>query len=508
MATARTIEFSFKRLNRRTTTSALAAATLWLSAACQPALRPASAPYPVAQSQSQVPLSGDSASLPPSAADSALSGLIAEPSDELLARTVTAVFGDSVIPEVSAEPSWDIDVRSYEAHNRVTHYVQLFSGTGRDRFAARLSRGTRYEPMIRSKFKAAGLPEDLVYLALIESGFDPHAYSRAAAVGMWQFMTATARSVGLRVDWWVDERRDPAKATDAAIKYLSELQRQFGSLYLAAAAYNGGPGRVSRGLTRFAEEMDGSEGDDRFFVLAEQSYLHSETKNYVPQLIAAALVAKDPRRYGVSIDTLAPYAYDSLLVSPGTSLAAVATASGATNEILRDLNPAILRGVTSPSFTMWVRIPYGTADSASMVYNAMKAEDQMGYKNVKSNGKQTLAAMAKSAGVSSAQLRSFNPSLRTAKSGRLVAGQTIRIPTKAALSFAQNVPDPAIERYGSASASGSGVHVVRSGESLSVIGKRYGVSVARLKSLNGLKSDRIRAGQKLRVRSSATSPKA
>ena len=276
-------------------------------------------------------------------------------SSEEVARTVLAVFGDAAALRVSTtfaadlEPEWDLDVRSYETHERVAHYVDLFSGSARERFEDRLSRGTRYDEMIRSKLRAGGLPEDLKYLALIESGFDPNAYSRAAAVGMWQFMSSTARDVGLRVDWWVDERRDPALSTDAAVRFLTELQKQFGgSLYLAAAAYNGGPGRVSRGLSKFADEMGEVEGEDRFFALADQNYLKAETKNYVPQLIAAALVAKMPQLYGLEIRAETTYAYDSLLMNPGTSLAAVSAASGATVSEIRDLNGALLRGTTPP----------------------------------------------------------------------------------------------------------------------------------------------------------------
>lgn len=156
-------------------------------------------------------------------------------------RRAIEVFGDSSalasgVPHDSAaadEPTWDMDVRSYETEDRVAHYVAMFSGTARDRIAARLDSGSRYEPMIRATMKAGGLPEDMYYLALVESGFDNNAYSRAAAVGMWQFMTSTARDMGMRVDWWVDERRDPVKSTAAAVRFLKGMRDQFGSLYLA-----------------------------------------------------------------------------------------------------------------------------------------------------------------------------------------------------------------------------------------------------------------------------------
>jgi membrane-bound lytic murein transglycosylase D len=152
--------------------------------------------------------------------------------------------------------------------------------------------------MIRAKMRDGGLPEDMYYLGLVESGWDPNAYSKAAAGGMWQFMTTTARDMGMRVDWWVDERRDPVRSTAGAVRFIKDLKEQFGSLYLAAAAYDGGPGRIARGLSRYADAFEGTTGDDLFFALADKNYLRAETREYVPQLIAAALVGKEPERYG------------------------------------------------------------------------------------------------------------------------------------------------------------------------------------------------------------------
>src|SRR3954468_22860500 len=238
-------------------------------------------------------------------------------------RRITDLFGDSaktsVAPsESTAAPVWDIEVHAYESTSRVERYLRMFTGPAKDHIESRLERGTRYEPMIRSRLRAGGLPEDLYYLALVESGFDPNAYSRAAAVGMWQFMTSTARDMGMRVDWWVDERRDPVRSTAAAVRFIRGLRDQFGSLYLAAAAYNGGPGRVSRGLARYADDLENTAGDDAFFVLAEKDYLRNETREYVPQLIAAALIAKDPVRYGMELRQKAPFAYDSVRVPAST----------------------------------------------------------------------------------------------------------------------------------------------------------------------------------------------
>lgn len=482
--------------------------------ACQPGLRPLTAPSATAtratgSSDAPTRSSPRDASRRPGTRDAAAATPDLAGDRDALMRTATGVFGDSTyfdgVPDgaLAEEVTWDIDVRSYETHARVEHYLRLFSGPARDGMAASITRGTRYEPMIRTKLRRAGLPEDLHYLALIESGYDPHAYSSAAAVGMWQFMTATARGVGLRVDWWVDDRRDPARATDAAIRFLSDLQGQFGSLYLAAAAYNGGPGRVARGLSRFAEAIGEAEGDDKFFALAEQDYLYSETKNYVPKLIAAALVAKEPEKYGMQVERLPAYGYDSVLVDPGTSLGAVARAGGLPLDSLIELNPAILRGVASPERAEWVRIPRGTDSLVAAGYAAMAPSERLGWQEVSPEPGETAAALARRFEITARDLEVYNPGLRRARSGALVAHQVVRVPTREALAAARPVADPGIERYASSAAS-SAVHVVRRGEALGTIARRYGTTVSRLKSLNRLRSDRIVVGQALVVRAGSS----
>lgn len=501
-----------------------------------PAPVPTSAPVstpasPNVAASGKAPARADSA-----ATDSTRRGALpATPTDEVV-RTAVAVFGDSQFVSASApraagdaagpagsspvaadsadaaeamdEPSWDLDVRSFETHERVAHYVNLFATRGRPFFSSRLSRGTRYEPMIRAKLRAGGLPEDLHYLALIESGYDPHAYSRAAAVGMWQFMSSTGRSVGLRVDWWMDERRDPARSTDAAIQFLDYLQKQYGSWYLAAAAYNGGPGRIARGLTRFAEEMEGKSSEERFFTLADQNYLRAETKNYVPQLIAAALVAKMPLKYQIRYDTLPPYAYDSVLAVPGTPLGLLVTRAGLSDTTVRLLNPAILRGITPPDASVWLRVPVGDGGRIQSILDSLQTTERIGFQTVTLQGSRTTwGELGARYGVGERQLRWFNPTVRASRGGRLVAGQTVRIPDSLTLRFAMAVPDPAIERYGGGNPgtlSRRGVHVVKRGESLASIARRYGLTERQLRSINGLRSSRVMAGQSLQIRSSRT----
>ncbi len=418
-------------------------------------------------------------------------------SDDTTSVGPVAVIATKGLPEES-EVSWDIDVASYVTHDRVEYYVDRFTGEARDRVVAWLDRGLRYEPMIRSTFHAAGIPEDMYYLGLVESGYDPHAYSRAAAVGIWQFMTSTAKGMGLRVDWWIDERRDPVKSTVAAARFLSGLREQFGSLYLAAAAYNGGPARVSRGLTRYAGALEDTDGDDRFFVLADRRALRSETSNYVPQLIAAALIGKNPAHYGITLDSVAPFAYDSVWVPPATPLAVVARATATGLQAIRDLNPQILRGMTPPGDSAVVRVPVGSAAVFESGFAQISDSERVAVHRVTAKKGATVTGEAKKAGITVTQLRWYNPKLPSTRSGRLSAGQTVLVPEADVVAAAFDVPDPAVARYGSTSA--GGIHIVRHGESLSGIAVANHTTVATLMRLNGLHKSLIYPGQAIAVR--------
>ncbi len=495
------------------TLSTIAAALLAAACAHPTSTRPTSTPAPVTTSASapaaapavsQVPVavSVTPAQQPAARAES----VQVLPAD--IAKRALEVFGDSTAPHTAvdseiAAPSWDIDVRSYESSDRVEHYVRMFTGSAKDRIAARLELGTRFEPMIRARMRDGGIPEDMYYLALVESGFDPNAYSRAAAVGMWQFMTSTARDMGMRVDWWVDERRDPIRSTTAAVRFLKGLREQFGSLYLAAAAYNGGPGRIARGLTRYADDLEGTTGDDLFFALAEKDYLRNETREYVPQLIAAALIAKDPDRYGMKIGRLAPYAYDSVRVGPSTPLAAVAHAASEKLSSVQELNPHILRGITPPKDSFFVRVPVGSADSFADAFACLPRSERIGFHTVESKKGESFASLAKREGLTGRQLAQFNPKAKTLKSGNLAPGQAILVPTALVAAAATSAPDPSIERYGSSR--GSTMHVVKSGETLGGIALKYHTSSAALMRSNGLRRPLIFPGQSLIVgRSSST----
>lgn len=431
---------------------------------------------------------------------------------DLDARTA-ALFGDELkvdatlpMPSDStllgggdAEPSWDIDVRSYETFDRVRHYVTVFSGPSRARIAERLSAGTRYEAMIRSKLLAGGLPEDMYYLALVESGYNPHAYSRAAAVGMWQFMTTTAKGMGLRVDWWIDERRDPVRSTDAAVRFLRGLNEQFGSMYLAAAAYNGGPGRIARGLNRYAEDLEGTPPDEMFFTLAEKKYLRGETSNYVPQLIAAALVAKEADRYGLVIEPNEPFEYDSVWVPGRVPLERIAEATGRTVQAIQELNSHILRGMTPPTRkgdSVLVRIPVGTRERFHPAFAAIPDSALRGVHNIKADDGATWASIARTHSVPAKSLPWYNPGVKPAPgTGRIRAGTIVTVPRPEVARAALVVPDPKIERYGTSTRT----HIVRAGENLTVIARRYRTTPAAIMRQNRLKKAMIFPGQELLV---------
>ena len=405
-----------------------------------------------------------------------------------------------------AEPSWDIDVRSYETFDRVRHYVKVFSGPSRDRISDRLSAGTRYETMIRSKLRAGGLPEDMYYLALVESGFNPHAYSRAAAVGMWQFMTTTAKGMGLRVDWWVDERRDPVRSTDAAVRFLRGLNEQFGSMYLAAAAYNGGPGRIARGLNRYADDLEGTDPDEMFFTLAEKKYLRGETMNYVPQLIAVALVAKEAARYGLVIEKREPFAYDSVWVGGRVPLARLAEASGASVQIIQELNPHLLRGMTPPTRkndSVLVRIPVGTSERFDTAFAAIPDSALVGVRNIRVESGATWASIARKHAVPARSLPWYNPGVKpAARTGRIPPGTIVTVPRPEVASAALVIADPKIERYGTSTRT----HIVRAGENLTVIARRYRTTPAAIMRQNRLKKAMIFPGQELMVSPGARRP--
>jgi membrane-bound lytic murein transglycosylase D len=463
---------------------------------------------------------------------------------------------DADVPAFDARGlQWDIDVVTYANHPRVRYYLDYFRGRGRERMAVFLSRGARYEPLIRSRFQAQGLPGDLGYLALIESGYSNDAVSRAYAVGMWQFMRGTGQGYGLRVDSWVDERRDPIKATDAAARHLRDLKERFGSLYLAAAAYNAGAGKVSRSLGQLewdnpAEDSaaaadDAVEGaseaasdadiasttpadadtlgetadtlddavdtladaadeavpepalitsDAAFFRLASNDLLASETQDYVPKLIAAAIIAKAPQRYGFSVETPTPLLYDSLVVRDVTGLDVVARLAGASLAEIRDLNPQYLRLATPPRTTSVVRLPLGSGDAVARKYASLPTKARVHYLSYVTPRRERISSIAARYHLPVRDVQAANPKVRTTRPSR---GTRLVIP---AVAVPSSLAMRATGAVGRGHRTYATTHRVRRGETLTGIARRYRVSVRSLRRANSLASSQtLRAGMRLRI---------
>lgn len=402
------------------------------------------------------------------------------------------------VPELALDaPTWDLNVASFADHPRVRYYIEFFSARSRDRFQVWLDRMPRYEGYARARLTERDLPGDLVYLALIESGFSSVAVSRASAVGMWQFMVPTARGYGLRVDGWVDERRDPIRATDAAARHLHDLTTRFGSHYLAAAAYNGGAGRVGRGLSRMGvgdlnAPLDLSS-DDAFFELADTRLIYQETKDYVPKLIAAALIAKEPTRYGFRAPApSSPFPLDSVVVDGGTGLDLIARLADTPLDALRELNPHLLRLVTPPGRSYSVRLPANRAESVTRRYAAVPEAERRAIASHTVRKGETVANLASRYGVSASLIRSANAS---ARGKRLRVGTTLYIPVSRAL------PEAMLREREAVVATSVRTHTVRRGETLGRIAERYGVPQASLRVLNKLSTrSTIRVGQKLVIK--------
>jgi membrane-bound lytic murein transglycosylase D len=499
-------------------------------------------------------LAGCARALPPAptgiAAVSAIPGVripdpaVSSPNPQLAADATLNDLADAtpdsrVVPAFDGnEISWDIDVRTFADHPRVQYYLDYFRSVSHTGMTVFLERGARYEPMIRRRFEAEGLPGDLGYLALIESGYSNDAVSRSHAVGMWQFMKATARGYGMRIDSWVDERRDPVKATDAAARHLHHLRDRFGSLYLAAAAYNAGAGKVSRSLGRLqwdpidttvtadtliqsdegdslAVEDDSADvvdpsadepeiladstvvtSDAAFFRLAGTDLLTAETQDYVPKLIAAAVVAKQPERFGITPPLPAPFEYDSLVVSGITGLDVIARLAGVGLAEIRELNPQYLRLATPPRTQSVIRIPAGSGEKVAEAYGKLKPSARVHFLTHVVRRGERLARIAARYHLPVSDIRAANSRVRTTQlnAGTRLVIPTVAVPSALAMRAATGTSWSRHHRARIAT------HQVRSGETLIGIARRYRVSVRALRRVNALPIQyTLRAGKRLRI---------
>ena len=256
----------------------------------------------------------------------------------------------AVAPATPLQPGWDV---ANIDHPRVDYWVSRLQTDRRPILEGALARRGRYGTLVSQALAERRMPQDLIYLAMIESGFDPRAYSRAHAAGLWQFIPETGKRYGLEIDHAVDERRDPVKSTQAALRYLSDLHGRFGSWYLAAAAYNTGENRVGRIMR---EEKGRERGSDaELYEIFPR--LPAQTRDYVPVMIAAARIGKEPAAYGFDVQPLAAWSYRDVLAAPATSLAALALSAGTTVDAIKELNPHFALDRTRDDRNTVVRMP-------------------------------------------------------------------------------------------------------------------------------------------------------
>lgn len=271
------------------------------------------------------------------------------------AGAATASEAVSFTP-VDASPNFDIPV-TY--NTKVKWWINYFQTSGRKWFRTWLERSNAYLPLMQKTLASKGMPQDLAYVAMIESGFSSQATSTAAAVGYWQFIAPTANRYGLQTNWWLDERRDFTKSTVAAARYLGDLFKQFGSWYLTAAAYNMGEGRTQKLVNKYRSK--------NYWILSKRNEFPDETRQYIPKLLAAMLIAKAPKLYGFNdLNLKAPYSYDYMNVPGGTDLYNLAKYAGMSSADLLKLNPELVKGfVPSTIRTHRIRIPKGTTSRVS-----------------------------------------------------------------------------------------------------------------------------------------------
>lgn len=399
--------------------------------------------------------------------DSPLSLLLAELGDEALQELPADAVPLVRIHQLA--PQCDIPI---DANARVASSIHFFQTRGRQTWEAWYRRSGRYRDLIVPVLRQSGLPEDLFYLSMIESGFNPRAYSRAHAVGLWQFVRSTGRLEGLRIDNWVDERRDPVKSTRAAARHLTGLYGEFGDWRLAMAAYNSGRGRVRRAIEK--------AGIDDFWRLD----LPRETRNYVPLLMAAAVIAKDPERFGFEVLPVdEPITWDQVKLTELIDLKTAARLLGIEGiGRLRKLNPELLNLFTPhhPKEGYLFNVPSGQGTSFLTAFNRMPKSERSGYHEYKVSRGDNLWTIARAFGVSTSDLAGANG---LANASLIRPGQVIAIPISG----------------GRVAPQGSGTHTVRRGESLWTISRRYHVSLGDLRGWNGLTGDTIRPGDKLKI---------
>ena len=433
----------------------------------------------------------------------------AAPIDDLL-KTATTFPAPAPDPATTAAVKQDLEQHAYDIpipeHPKVLSYVEVFQTRLRDYIQESLYRGAKYLPMIQNVFRAEGLPLDLAYIPIIESSFKTNALSKKSAKGPWQFMKGTAKEHGLHTDWFIDERSDPEKATVAAAQYLKTLSRMFdGDWNLVLAAYNGGPGRVSRAMKR-------SHTSDFWKLSATSRYLPRETREYVPLIMAAMVIGRNPAQYGFEMIAAEPVPYEKVAMPQAIDLRRVAEWTGTTVDEIQALNPELRRWTTPVKYPDYeMKVPKGTGDLLTAKLAQASPGDFTTFKWYSVKKGETLLTVSRRFGVSRAELADAN---NISVKSRLRPGQSLIIPRAPAAIVAvrteRSAPAAVASRAIAQKAESPAAvqprqhlsqitYTVKRGDTLFSIAQLFDTSVAKIKTWNRLSSNRLKPGARLKI---------
>ena len=366
-------------------------------------------------------------------------------------------------------------------NSRVQSYIDYYSGPARRDFARWIRRGGLYRPMIMSKLREHGMPPELYYLCMIESGFNPRARSHAGAKGLWQFIRSTGRKFGLNNNYWMDERYDPEKSTDAALTFLAYLYDMFGDWYLAAASYNAGEGRVYYGKR--------ATGCDDYWCLCDRKVIRLETRGYLPKIIAANIISNHPERYGFeNVEPLPPLRYSKVKVDDALDLGTAAKCAGVSKRDIEELNPELNQFCTPPGMRGYeLKVPAGTARRFRAAYNNLTPGEKRPFKVHKVARGESLRKVAAGYNTSYKMIAAMNG---MASEDFLLEGQDLIVPVPKHARYNPTKRPPPVYRPGTGNVPRDGdklTYVVEPGDSLWDIANYFNVSVADLKKWNNIK---------------------
>jgi membrane-bound lytic murein transglycosylase D len=416
----------------------------------------------------------------------------ASPSSLFLERSLELPLSDFAETDDTQAADLDISLLSESLpdsdipltlNSKVSYFINFFQHKGHGFFAKWLSRSERYIPLMREILRKEGMPEDLVYLAMIESGFTPHAVSVANAVGPWQFISGTGKRYDLKINDWIDERRDPIKSTVAAALYLKELYAMFNNdWYLAAAGYNAGENKILRAINMY-ETRD-------FWEISKGSYLKRETKDYVPKLLAAAIIAKEPARYGFAdIAYLPAMDLDTVEITSRTDLDLIARLTDVPYNTLRELNPELRRWCTPPGYPKYLlKLPKGKKEllieALAKVPEDQRYTERIAYNRYRAKKQDTLKSLAARFSTTPERIAELNH----LKSGAKLHSRTLLVPVRSALNIKPAHSSEPAEPTQAASAGelGNRYYTIKKGDTLYSLAKKFKVTTAILSAWNNL----------------------